>query len=96
MSVFTGISRCGVVVALDAVEELVVDGGEAGVVTLAGVVALAQDDGRELGSGGEVDAGFAHGFELAVELDGTGAVAAVGSDLADGVRPQLFAPGTRR
>jgi hypothetical protein len=30
-----------VVVALDAFEELVVDGGEAGVITLAGVVALA-------------------------------------------------------
>jgi hypothetical protein len=52
-----------------------VDGGESAGVTLAGVVALAQDDGRELGSGGEVHTGFAHGFELAVELDGSGAVA---------------------
>jgi hypothetical protein len=67
--------RWGCFVAVDPVEEAGVDGGESAVVTLAGVVALAQDDGRELGSGGEVDAGFAHGFELAVELDGTGAVA---------------------
>ena len=60
---FTGIFGRGVVGGVDPVEELVVDSGEAGVVSLVGVVALAQDDECELGSGGEVDAGFADGFE---------------------------------
>src|SRR5918994_7383064 len=56
-------------------------GGDGGVVELgpvglalgAGVVALAEEDGHELGSGLEVGAGLADGFHAAVELDGTGA-----------------------
>jgi hypothetical protein len=44
-----------------------------GLIVVAGVVALAEEDGRELGSGLEVGAGFAGGFHAALEFDGSGA-----------------------
>ena len=53
-------------IGVDLVEEAGVDSGEAGVLTLGGVVASAQDDGYELGSGGEVDTGFADGLKLVI------------------------------
>ena len=40
---------------------------------ISGVVALAQEDGDELGAGGEVAARLACGFHAALELDGPGA-----------------------
>jgi len=43
--VFTGIGRCGVVVALYPFDELVVDGGEVVLVAFAGVLALTQEYG---------------------------------------------------
>jgi hypothetical protein len=46
-----------------------------GLVALAGVVALAEEDGDELGAGCEVGAGLADGLHAAVELGGSGAQA---------------------
>jgi hypothetical protein len=43
------------------------------VLVVSGVVALTEQDRRELWTGGEVGAGFARGFHAAVELDGAGA-----------------------
>jgi hypothetical protein len=40
-------------------DEVVEEGGAVGLVVVAGVVALAEEDGDELGSGSEVGAGFA-------------------------------------
>ena len=42
---------------------------------VAGVVALALQGGAEFDGGDEEAAGFADGFEVAVHLDGSGAVA---------------------
>lgn len=56
-------------------DEGVEEGGAVGLVVVAGVVSLAEQDGHELGSGGEVAAGLAGGFHAAVELDGAGAQA---------------------
>jgi hypothetical protein len=47
----------------------VVEGGAVGLLVVSGVVALAKQDGDELGSGVEVGAGFADGFHPAVEFD---------------------------
>ena len=52
---------------------VVEEGGSVGLVVVVGVVALAEEDGHELGAGVEVGAGFAGGFHAAVELDGSGA-----------------------
>jgi hypothetical protein len=52
-------------------DEPVEEDGAIGLVVVAGVVALAQQDGDELGSGGEVGARFAGRFHAAVELDGS-------------------------
>ena len=60
---------------LDGGEDLVEEVPAAGLVSVGGVVALAEQDGDELGAGLEVDAAFADGFEAAVELDGSTAVA---------------------
>ena len=46
-------------VSRDAVEEAVEEGRSVGLVVVAGVVALAEEDGHELGSGLEVGAGLA-------------------------------------
>jgi len=42
---------------------------------VAGVVALADQDGQELGAGAEVGAGLAGGLQAAVEFGGAGAQA---------------------
>ena len=60
---------------VDDVDELVVELGAGGVVVGGGVVALAAQDGDELGTGLEEAAAFADGVEAAVELEGSGAVA---------------------
>jgi hypothetical protein len=73
--VFTGICRWVWLLGVDAGEEPVEDGDEVLLVAFGGVVALANEDGDELGSGGEVDAGLTDGLEGAVELGGSGAVA---------------------
>jgi hypothetical protein len=66
----------------DSFEEAVEEGGSVGLVVVAGVVSLAQEDEDELGSGLEgparraaleVGAGLAGGFHAAVELGGSGA-----------------------
>jgi hypothetical protein len=57
----------------DSLEEAVEEGFAVGLVVVVGVVALAEDDGHELGSGLEVGAGLARGFHSAFELDGPGA-----------------------
>ena len=59
--------------SVDAVEEGVEEGGSFGLVVVSGVVALAEEDGHELGAGFEVGAGLADGFHAAVEFDGAGA-----------------------
>ena len=55
----------------DAVEEAVEDGGPVGLVVVSGVVALAEQDGDEGGSGLEVGAGILSVAiqEEVVELD---------------------------
>jgi hypothetical protein len=53
----------------DGVEEV----GPVGLVTLAGVVSLAEQDGNELWSGGEVGARLADVLHATVELGGAGA-----------------------
>ena len=55
----------------EGVEEV----GSVGLVAVAGVVSLAEEDGDELGPGGEVGAGLADRFHAAVELGGAGAEA---------------------
>jgi hypothetical protein len=65
----------GLVLGVDVLEEAVEELDPSGLVAFGGVVALAEEDGHEVGSGGEVDTGFADGLEAAVELDGAGAVA---------------------
>ena len=80
---------------VDPGEEPVEDGDEVVLVAFGGVVALAEQDGDELGSGGEVDAGLTDGFEGAVEFGGSGAVA-VAEESALHLEPQaphLFAFG---
>jgi hypothetical protein len=64
------------------VDQLVADGEEAveevgavGLVTVGGVVALVLQGGSELDAGVEEGAGFADGFEGAVEFGWSGAVA---------------------
>jgi hypothetical protein len=54
-------------------EEVVEERSSVGLVVVAGVVTLAEEDGNELGSGVEVGAGLARGFHAALELDGPGA-----------------------
>ena len=61
------------IVSSDSFEEAVEEGLAVGLVVVAGVVALAEDDGYELGAGLEVRAGLARGFESAFELGGAGA-----------------------
>ena len=60
---------------VDAVEEGGEDGCSVWLVVLGGVVSLLDEDGDELGCGVEEAAAFADGFEVAVERDGSGAVA---------------------
>jgi hypothetical protein len=60
---------------LDGGEDLVEEVSSAGLVAVGGVVSLAEKDGDELGAGLEVDAALADGFEAAVEVDGSTAVA---------------------
>ena len=55
---YTG-DRCQGTVPVDSLEEVVEEGGAVGLVVVAGVVALAEEDGHELGSGLEVGAGLA-------------------------------------
>ncbi len=57
------------------VEEPVEQVGAVGLVVLGGVVALALQGGPELDAGLEEGAGFADGFEGAVEFGWAGAVA---------------------
>ena len=57
-----------------AVEEHVEEVDSVVLVAVGGVVALVLEDRDEGGVGGEVGAGFADRFELAVELGGSGAV----------------------
>ena len=57
------------------VDELVEKGCPVGLVSVAGVVALAEEDGHEIGAGLEVGAGLADRFHAAVELRGAGAEA---------------------
>jgi hypothetical protein len=57
------------------VEESVEEGGAVGLVVLAGVVALAEQDGSELDAGVEVGAGLAGRFHPALEFDGASAQA---------------------
>src|SRR5205807_6088537 len=60
---------------LGALDEPVEQGGPVGLSVVAGVVALADQDGQELGAGAEVGAGLAGGFHPAVQLGGAGAQA---------------------
>ena len=60
---------------VDDADELVVELGAREVGVVGGVVALAAEDGDELGSGLEEAAAFADGVEPAVEFEGSGAVA---------------------
>jgi hypothetical protein len=64
--VLTGTSRWVWLLVVDPIEEPVVDGDERMLIVFGGVVASVEQDGDEFGSAGEVDAGFAHGFEGAV------------------------------
>ena len=64
-----------VVGVVDDVDEVVVEPGAGGVGVGGGVVALAAQDGDELGSGLVEAAAFADGLEAAVELERSGAVA---------------------
>ena len=72
MCVFTGISRW-VFVVCPMRSRSGCRRWRLGVVALGGVVALAEQDGDELGAGGEVGAGLADGLHAAVEFDGAGA-----------------------
>ena len=54
-------------------DEGVEECGAVGLVAVTGVVALAKQDGDELGAGGEVGAGFADRLHAAVELGRAGA-----------------------
>ena len=63
------------VVVVESFEEAAEEGGSLRLVVFGGVVVLALQGGGELECDGEVDAGFADGFEVAVELFGSGAVA---------------------
>ena len=54
-------------------DDLVEEGGAVGLVVVACVVSLAEQDGDELGPGLEVAAGLAGGFHAAFELDRAGA-----------------------
>ena len=63
---------CAVV---DDSDEFVVEGGANQVGVGCGVVALAAQDGDELGAGLVKAAAFADGLESAVKLEGAGAVA---------------------
>src|SRR5215467_10357153 len=56
-----------------ALDESVEQGGPVGLAVVAGVVALADQDGQELGAGAEVGAGLAGGLHAAVEFGGAGA-----------------------
>ena len=60
---------------VDDVDQLVVEAGAGGVGVGGGVVALAAQDGDELGAGLVEAAAFADGLEAAVELEWSGAVA---------------------
>ena len=56
-----------------SVDEGVEEVGSVGLVVVAGVVSLAEEDGDELGSGGEVAQVSQADLHAAVELDGSGA-----------------------
>ena len=71
MVIGPGLLRLAAVLRDEAVEQ----GGSVGLAVVAGVVALADEDGQELGAGAEVGAGFAGGFHAAVEFGGAGAEA---------------------
>jgi hypothetical protein len=60
---------------VDAGQELVEQVGPVELVVLGGVVALAEQGGPELDAGLEEGAGFADGFEGAVQFGWAGAVA---------------------
>ena len=62
---------CAVV---DDSDEFVVEGGADNVVVGCGVIALAAQDGDEVGAGLVEATAFADGLEPAVELQGSGAV----------------------
>jgi hypothetical protein len=70
--VVSRVCSCGLV---DAVEQVLVEVGAAGLVVVGGMVALALQGGPELDGGGEESAAFADRFEGAVEGGGPGAPA---------------------
>jgi hypothetical protein len=86
---------------VDVVEETVEQVGVVGLVVVGGVVALALKGRSELDAGLEERAGFADGFEGAVEFGWSGAVAVAeqavvftsqaGHSWPDGVGGQRFA-----
>ena len=77
-------------IVFDFGEELFEEGDTVGLVVVAGMVSLAEDDGNELGSGLEVRARLARGFHAAFELDRSGA-----QSVAEHARVG-FAPEARR